>query len=54
VGRHTRLPRRYRGRDILWWLDALGILSQDAGSVHSTWAAGRARSRCCWPRRDTA
>ena len=34
VGRHTRLPRRYRGRDILWWLDRLGVLSQDASSVH--------------------
>ena len=20
VGRHTRLPRRYRGRDLIWWL----------------------------------
>ena len=30
VGRHTRLPRRHRGRDILWWLDQLGVLS--AGS----------------------
>jgi putative flavoprotein involved in K+ transport len=34
VGRHTRLPRRYRGKDILWWLDRLGILTQDASSVH--------------------
>lgn len=25
VGRHTRLPRRYRGRDLVWWLGALGI-----------------------------
>jgi putative flavoprotein involved in K+ transport len=24
VGRHTRLPRRYRGRDILWWIDTMG------------------------------
>jgi putative flavoprotein involved in K+ transport len=24
VGAHTRLPRRYRGRDILWWLDRIG------------------------------
>ncbi len=24
VGRHTRLPRLYRGRDIQWWLDAIG------------------------------
>jgi putative flavoprotein involved in K+ transport len=26
VGRHSRLPRRYRGRDILDWLDLLGTL----------------------------
>ncbi len=25
VGRHTRLPRRYRGRDLIWWLRELGI-----------------------------
>jgi putative flavoprotein involved in K+ transport len=28
VGEHVRMPRRYRGRDILWWLDATGILDQ--------------------------
>ena len=33
VGRHTRLPRRYRGHDILWWLDRLGVLSQDVDAV---------------------
>jgi putative flavoprotein involved in K+ transport len=26
VGRHTRLPRRYRGRDLMWWFDTLGYL----------------------------
>jgi putative flavoprotein involved in K+ transport len=30
VGRHTRLPRRYRGRDIMWWLDRPGIVGQGA------------------------
>lgn len=35
VGRHTRLPRRYRGQDILSWLDRLGILTQDTTSVHN-------------------
>jgi putative flavoprotein involved in K+ transport len=25
VGQHTRLPRRYRGRDLIWWLNAMGI-----------------------------
>jgi putative flavoprotein involved in K+ transport len=33
VGRHTRLPRNYRGRDILWWLDRLGVLSQRLNAV---------------------
>jgi putative flavoprotein involved in K+ transport len=28
VGRHTRLPRRYRDRDILWWLDRIGSLDR--------------------------
>jgi len=26
VGRHARMPRRYRGRDIWYWLDAVGSL----------------------------
>ena len=25
VGEHIRLPRVYRGRDILWWMDACGL-----------------------------
>jgi putative flavoprotein involved in K+ transport len=25
VSRHRRLPRRYRGRDLTWWLTALGL-----------------------------
>ncbi len=33
VGRHTRLPRSHRGRDILWWLDRLGVLNQSADGV---------------------
>lgn len=28
VGEHVRLPRRYRGRDIQWWLHATGLLDQ--------------------------
>jgi putative flavoprotein involved in K+ transport len=28
VGEHVRLPRRYRGRDVLWWMDASGVWSQ--------------------------
>jgi putative flavoprotein involved in K+ transport len=34
VGRHTRLPRRYRGHDILRWFDRLGVLTQDTTAVH--------------------
>ena len=26
VGRHTRAPRTYRGKDIWWWLQQLGTL----------------------------
>lgn len=25
VGRHVRPPRRYRGRDFVWWMDAQGL-----------------------------
>ncbi len=25
IGAHRRLPRRYRGRDVIWWLSALGL-----------------------------
>ena len=41
VGRHTRLPRRYRGRDILWWMDRVGILEERAEDVPDLEAARR-------------
>jgi putative flavoprotein involved in K+ transport len=28
VGEHVRLPRLYRGRDVLWWMDASGVWDQ--------------------------
>jgi putative flavoprotein involved in K+ transport len=28
VGEHVRLPRLYRQRDVLWWMDAAGIWGQ--------------------------
>ena len=28
VGDHVRLPRRHRGRDIHWWMDAIGQLDE--------------------------
>ncbi|WP_433361081.1 NAD(P)-binding domain-containing protein [Actinoplanes sp. CA-142083] len=39
VGGHTRLPRRYRGRDILWWLDRIGALDRDIDDVPDPAAA---------------
>jgi putative flavoprotein involved in K+ transport len=33
AGGHTRLPRRYRGRDILWWLDRIGSLDRTVDQV---------------------
>ena len=28
IGEHVRLPRIYRGRDVLWWMDASGVWNQ--------------------------
>jgi putative flavoprotein involved in K+ transport len=28
VGEHVRMPRSYRGKDILWWMDAAGLLDE--------------------------
>jgi putative flavoprotein involved in K+ transport len=28
VGEHVRMPRTYRGKDILWWMDAAGLLDE--------------------------
>jgi putative flavoprotein involved in K+ transport len=40
VGEHIRMPRRYRGRDIQWWMDAAGILDLRHDEVDDL---GRAR-----------
>lgn len=39
VGRHTRMPRRYRGRDIFWWLDRTGRLARTIDEVRDPVAA---------------
>ena len=41
VGSHTRLPRRYRGRDILWWLDQIGSMDRTIDDVPDPIAARR-------------
>jgi len=28
IGEHVRMPRTYRGKDILWWMDAAGLLDE--------------------------
>ncbi|WP_222263195.1 NAD(P)-binding domain-containing protein [Modestobacter marinus] len=33
AGSHTRLPRRYRGMDVMWWLEALGSLDRSVDDV---------------------
>ncbi len=39
VGRHTRLPRQWRGRDILDWMDRAGVLGEAAEAVRDLDAA---------------
>jgi putative flavoprotein involved in K+ transport len=34
AGHHTRVPRSYRGRDIMWWLDRSGLLDIAADDVY--------------------
>jgi putative flavoprotein involved in K+ transport len=41
VGRHTRLPRRYRGRDIMDWLDRAGMFDEPWDAVPRLAAARR-------------
>jgi putative flavoprotein involved in K+ transport len=41
VGRHTRVPRTWRGRDIFWWMERLGILSERTRSLPDPEAARR-------------
>ncbi|MEJ1963343.1 MAG: NAD(P)-binding domain-containing protein [Gammaproteobacteria bacterium] len=44
VGEHIRMPRTYRGRDIQWWLDAVGILDERYDAVDDIVRARRVPS----------
>ena len=59
VGRHTRMPRRYRGMDIFWWLASTGRLARTIDDVPDVSAArrepslqlvGRTSTGCAEPR----
>jgi putative flavoprotein involved in K+ transport len=41
VGDHVRLPRTYRGMDIHWWMDAVGILDERYDEVEDLRRARR-------------
>jgi putative flavoprotein involved in K+ transport len=41
VGEHVRLPRVYRGRDVLWWMDAAGIWDQRYDEIEDLTRARR-------------
>ena len=41
VGEHVRLPRVYRGRDVLWWMDASGVWDQRHDEVEDLTRARR-------------
>jgi putative flavoprotein involved in K+ transport len=44
VGEHIRLPRHYRGRDIHWWMDVLGVLDERYDEVEDLNRARRLAS----------
>jgi len=41
VGSHSRVPRTYRGLDICWWLDAMGVFARTLGEHPRPSAARR-------------
>jgi putative flavoprotein involved in K+ transport len=41
VGEHTRMPRTYRGRDVLWWMDASGVWGERYDEIEDLTRARR-------------
>ena len=41
VGEHVRLPRTYRGHDVLWWMDASGVWDERYDEVDDLTRARR-------------
>jgi len=41
TGEHVRLPRVYRGRDVLWWMDASGVWNQRGDEIDDLTRARR-------------
>ena len=41
VGEHVRMPRTYRGRDVLWWMDASGVWDERYDEVDDLTRARR-------------
>jgi putative flavoprotein involved in K+ transport len=44
VGRHTRLPRRYRDRDVLWWMEQTGVFERTIDQMRDARSARSAPS----------
>jgi putative flavoprotein involved in K+ transport len=41
VGEHVRLPRTYRGRDVLWWMESSGVWDQKHDQIDDLTRARR-------------
>ena len=54
VGEHVRLPRTYRGRDVLWWMDAAGVWDQRYDQIDDLTRARRLPSPQLVGRADRA
>jgi putative flavoprotein involved in K+ transport len=53
VGSHRRMPRSYRGMDIYWWLDRIGVLDKTIDEMPDSLMARHEPSRS-WPAGLTA